>query len=149
MLFAQVIIPATSYSDEKSIQKLLDDFAAGWNTHEVKMFSKVFAEDADLTNVLGFSQHGRTAIEEKHDVHFKTIWADSTITITKNTIRFIKPDVAAVDAWWNLDGLKNADGATRPGRNGLLNFIMTKQGNNWLITVMHNMDLPGSNPQKC
>ncbi len=136
-------------SDKESIEKILKDFAEGWNVHDVKKFSKVFAEDADFTNVMGVSRHGRTAIEEMHEPLFKTIWAQSILQITKSKIRSIKPDVAAVDAWWNLDRLKSPDGGDRSPRNGLLNFVMTKYMNNWLITVMHNMDLPGSNGQKC
>jgi hypothetical protein len=31
----------------------------------------------------------------------------------------------------------------------LLNLIMTKEKDGWLISVMHNMDLPGSSPQAC
>jgi uncharacterized protein (TIGR02246 family) len=135
--------------DKDGIQKLLNDFVCGWNAHDAKLFSKAFAEDADFTNVMGVSKNGRTAIEEMHDPLFKTIWATSTLTITKSTTRFIKPDVVAVDARWDLDGLKNADGSDRPSRNGLLSFIMIKQDNQWLIIVMHNMDLPGSGSQKC
>jgi uncharacterized protein (TIGR02246 family) len=134
----------TNFAAREGIQKLLDGFAHGWNVHDAKIFSEVFAEDADFTNVMGMSRQGRTAIIDIHDTLFKTIWASSTLTITKSKIRFIKPDVAAVDAWWNLNGLKKPDGSDGPFRKGLLNFIMTKDKSDWVITVMHNMDLPGS-----
>lgn len=139
----------TGTLEVKGIQNVLDGFAHGWNVHDGKIFSEVFAEDADFTNVMGISKCGRNAIEEMHDPLFKTIWSTSTLTISKSKTRFIKPDVASVDAWWDLDGLKSADGSDRPSRNGLLSFIMTKKDNNWLIAVMHNMDLAGSNIQKC
>ncbi|MEJ7831213.1 MAG: SgcJ/EcaC family oxidoreductase [Segetibacter sp.] len=139
----------TNISDEEAIQKVLNDFAEGWNAHDVKLFSKAFVEDADFTNVMGVSRSGRTAIEELHEPLFKTIWAFSTLIITNSKFRFIKTDVAAVDAWWNLDGLKTADGIDGPARAGLLNFVMTKHGNDWVITVMHNIDLPGSQLQRC
>src|SRR6476469_9288404 len=86
------------------IHHVLNCFVEGWNQHNAKIFSSVFAEDADFTNVMGDNVKGRTAVEEKHEAHFKTIWAHSTLTIIKNKIRFIKPDVAAVDAWWKLEG---------------------------------------------
>jgi uncharacterized protein (TIGR02246 family) len=135
--------------DEESIQRLLRSFTEARNAHDATRFSEVFKEDADFTNVMGVSRHGINAIVDLHAPLFKTIWADSTLTITRTTTRFIKPDVAAVDAWWTLEGLKNVDGADRRGRNGLLNFIMTKQNNKWLVIVMHNMDLPQSVAQKC
>jgi uncharacterized protein (TIGR02246 family) len=132
-----------------NIQKILNDFSHGWNLHDGKIFSEVFSEDADFTNVMGISRSGRKAIGDLHDPLFKTIWATSILTITKSRTRFIKPDVAAVDAWWDLEGLKDNNGNDRPSRNGLLNFIMTKKDDKWKITVMHNMDLPGSVEQKC
>jgi len=131
------------------IQRVLAGFAEGWNRHDVKIFSSVFDEDADFTNVMGNSRHGRTAIEEIHEPGFKGIWAFSTLTIIRSTIRFIKPDVAAVDAWWTLVGSKDMGGHDGPPRAGLLNFIMTQRQGHWAITVMHNMDLPGSIPQTC
>jgi uncharacterized protein (TIGR02246 family) len=136
-------------SDEEGIQGVLQGFTGGWNMHNAKIFSKVFTQDADFTNVLGMYRHGRTAIEEIHAPGFEGIWASSTLSITKSKIRFIKPDVAAVDAVWDLIGLKKQDGSDSPDRNGLLNFIMTKNNDGWLISVMHNMDLPGSTPQAC
>lgn len=134
--------------DVPAIQNILNDFIAAWNAHDAKSLSQLFAEDADFTNVKGVSRHGRTAFEEFHEPLFKTIWAYSTITITKNKVRFIKQDVAAVDTWWDLTGLKKPDGSDAPPRTGLLIFIMTKSNNKWEITVMHNMDLPGSVSQK-
>lgn len=136
-------------TEEQAIQTVLDHFIAAWNAHDVKQFSQLFAEDADITNVKGVSRYGRAAFEEFHAPLFKTIWAESTQAITKKKVRFIKPDVAAVDAWWELYNLKKPDGSDAPPRNGLLMFIMTKQAGDWVITVMHNMDLPGSGNQNC
>ena len=110
---------AMIHPDQSGIQKVLEGFADGWNRHDVKKFSSVFVEDADFTNVMGHSRHGRLAIEELHEPGFNGLWAHSTLTIIKSKTRYLKLDVAAVDAWWRL------------------------------ITVMHNMDLPGSTAQNC
>ncbi len=139
----------TFCSDEKGIERLLAAFAEGWNNHDAAEFSRVFEEDADFTNVMGISKSGRSAIEALHAPLFQTIWAFSTLSITESKIRFIKPDVAAVDARWTLDGLKDQNGNDRPPRNGLLNFVMTKGNDRWMITVMHNMELPNSVAQNC
>ncbi|HJW18339.1 MAG TPA: SgcJ/EcaC family oxidoreductase, partial [Flavisolibacter sp.] len=132
-----------------SIQQVLKGFTEGWNEHNANIFSGVFVEDADCTNVMGDSFRGRTAIEEKHKPLFKTIWSNSTLTTIKTNIRFIKPDVAAVDACWKLEELKTSDGNECPPRNELLNFTMTKYNKGWRIAVMHNMDLPASKIQNC
>ncbi len=41
-----------------------------------------------------------------------------------------------------MTGAKGPEGQEIPLRKGLLNFVMTKEGEKWFITVMHNMDLP-------
>lgn len=130
--------------DEERIKKVLADFTDAWNKHDAKSFSNVFSEDVDFTNVVGKSSTGRIEIEKFHAPGFATKWKDSYQKITQSKIRFIKPDVAAVDAWWEMTGLKGPEGQDMPPRKGLLNFIMTKNNDTWLITVMHNMDLRDS-----
>ena len=130
--------------DEERIKKVLTDFSDAWNKHDVKAFSNVFSEDADFTNVRGTSAHGRSEVEKFHAPLFTTKFKDTYQKITRSKIRFIKPDVAAVDAWWEMTGVKSPEGQDMPPRKGLLNFIMTKNSNTWLITIMHNMDLPAS-----
>jgi len=128
--------------DEMEIKKLLADQVEAWNKHDAKAFSMVFAEDADFTNVLGAHAHGRTEIEKFHAPIFATIFKDTNLKITETKIRFIKQDAAAVDAWWEMRGARTREGKDIPLRRGLLNFVMTKEGRKWFITVMHNMDLP-------
>ena len=130
-----------SVKDEEGIRKVLTDFTGAWNKHDARAFSNVFAENADFTNVAGRGASGRGEIEKFHAPLFASRFKDTHQKITKSKIRFIKPDVASVDAWWEMTGVKGPEGQDMPPRKGLLNFIMTRHGDNWLIAVMHNMDL--------
>ena len=130
--------------DEEGVRRALADFLEAWNRHDAKAFSMVFAEDADFTNVSGLSAHGRAEVEKFHAPRFATTFKDTHQKMTETKIRFIKPDVAAVDARWEMTGAKSADGRDIPLRKGLLNFVMTKEGGKWFITVMHNLGLPAS-----
>lgn len=130
-----------STTDDEEIRKVLASFIEAWNKHDAKAFSMVFAEDADFTNVRGTSAHGRTEVEKFHAPLFATRFKDTNQKMTNIKIRFIKPDVAAVDAWWEMTGAQGPDGQDIALRKGLLNFIMTKEGDKWFIKVMHNMDL--------
>ena len=131
----------TPSADEERIKGVLTSFTDAWNKHDSKAFANVFTEDADLTNVAGRSAKGRGEIERFHAPGFAAKWKDSNQKITQSKIRFIKPDVAAVDAFWEMTGIKDTEGKDMPPRKGLLNFIMTKNGDTWLIAVMHNMDI--------
>ena len=135
---------AGSVKDEEAIRKVLADFAEAWNKHDAKAFSMVFAEDADFTNVRGMSAHGRAEVEKFHAPRFATIFKETHQKTTDTKIRFIRPDVAAVDVLWEMTGAKTQEGQEIPLRKGLLNLVMTKDDARWFITVMHNMNLPDS-----
>jgi uncharacterized protein (TIGR02246 family) len=128
-------------SDEDAIRGVLANFVEAWNKHDAKAFSMAFAEDADFTNVVGRTARGRKEVEAFHAPRFATQFKKSNQKIVGSTIRLIKPDVAAVDARWEMTGAMGSDGQDIPLRKGLLSFVMTKDGNTWLITVMHNMNL--------
>ncbi len=130
-----------SAADEAGIQQVLAEFVGAWNLHDPNAFSMVFAEDADFTNIRGMSAHGRINIDSFHAPVFRTLFKDSYQKITHSTIRFIAPNVAAVDAWWEMTGSTNPSGQSIPLRKGLLNFVMTRSSGKWVITVMHNMEL--------
>lgn len=139
---SQTVTPPSREQDEKGIKQVLTGFVEAWNHHDAKAFSMVFAEDADFTNVRGMSAHGRAEVEKFHAPRFVTKFKDSNQKIAEIKIRFITPDVAAVDARWEMTGAKGPDGQDIPLRKGLLNFIMTRSSGQWLIMIMHNMDLP-------
>jgi uncharacterized protein (TIGR02246 family) len=129
-------------SVEDAIQNSLNDLTSAWNVHDPKAFARAFTDDADFTNVRGLSAHGRGSIAEFHTKPFATWFKSSNLKITNKKVRLIRPDLAAVDAWWEMTGSVDPAGKEIPFRKGLLNFLMTKTGDKWLIIVMHNMDLP-------
>ena len=129
-------------NEEEGVRTALADFIEAWNKHDAKAFSMVFAEDADFTNVVGVNAHGRAEVEKFHAPRFATTFKDTRLRITETKIRFIKPDVAAADARWEMTGAKSTEGQDIPLRKGMLNFVMIKEGNKWFITVMHNLSLP-------
>jgi uncharacterized protein (TIGR02246 family) len=129
-------------ADEEAIGNVLAAFVDAWNRHDAEAFASVFAEDADCTNVRGKSAHGRAEIEKFHTPLFATVFKDSQQVITDTRIIFIRSDVAAVDAFWEMTGATDHNGSPRPPRKGLLNFIMTKEGDTWSIAVMNNTELP-------
>jgi uncharacterized protein (TIGR02246 family) len=136
-------------ADEKAIRGVIDSFMDAWNHHDAKAWTAVFTDDADFTNVVGVSASGRSEIEQFHANVFATIFKDSHQKYTGIKIRFVRPDVAAVDVHWEMTGSTSPAGDPIPLRQGLLNFTMTKSHDKWQIVVMHNMNLhlPAPNPK--
>jgi uncharacterized protein (TIGR02246 family) len=125
-----------------AIGDLVRALEGAWNRHDAHAFAQAFAEDADFTNVFGMLQKGRAGIEAGHAPIFKTMFKDSTLTVTETRVRLIRPDVAAVDLKWTMTGARDPHGNAWPARTGLMNWVVTRHGERWLVDVSHNMDLP-------
>jgi uncharacterized protein (TIGR02246 family) len=134
--------------DEKPVRALLEALGDAFAKLDAHAFSMAFHEDADFTNVWGMTAHGRKAIEEFHRpllegdgsgpiLSFKH--AETKVLDTR--IRFLRPDVACVDATWSQTGAVQ-NGHDMGVRKGLLMLVATKEQDGWGIAVMHNMDLP-------
>ena len=135
-------------NDEKPIRALVAAMGEAFAKLDAHAFSMVFHEDADFTNVWGMSAHGRKAIEDFHRPLLEGDGAGpipsfkhAQLTVLDTRIRFLRPDVAAVDATWTQTGAVQ-NGRDMGPRKGLLMLIATKQGDDWGIAIMHNMDLP-------
>jgi len=134
-------------TEDEAIRDVIDHFIGAWNRHDVHAFAAVFAEDADFTNVRGQGASGRAKIEEFHARPFATMFKDSHQKYTDIKIRYLRPDIAAIDVHCEMTGATDAEGNPRPLRLALLNFVMMKNAGQWQIVVMHNMDLPLPPPQ--
>jgi len=60
-----------------------------------------------------------------HSLLFTTRFKDRNLKIIRSKVRFIKPGVVAVDAWWETAGIKVAEGKEILEK-GLMTFVMTK-----------------------
>jgi uncharacterized protein (TIGR02246 family) len=137
----------THDKDRVSIAQTVANFVNAWNIHDAHAFAMTFTEDADFTNVVGTHASGRANIEAFHAPMFAGIFKDSHQTAQVRSIRFLRPDLASVDVDWQMTGAKTPDGALRPQRKGLSDFVMARQSDgSWLIQVMHNAELTNSVP---
>jgi len=126
---------------ETAVARVVDALVAAWNDHDEQAFARPFAADADFTNVFGMRARGRASIAAFHAPIFRTIFKDSRLVATDTHIRFLRPDVAAVDIGWEMTGARDPQGNEWPRRRGLMNLVVANDNGAWSIAVMHNMDL--------
>ena len=125
-------------ADRAAIAKTVQNYMDSWNTHNIHAVAMTYAEDCEFTNNFGDVTHGRDGMEKAFGPFMTGVYSETHQTGTVRSIRFIKPDVAAVDVDWEMTGAKNQDGTVRPTRKGIHSLVMTKQGDGaWLIAVMH------------
>jgi uncharacterized protein (TIGR02246 family) len=86
--------------------------------------------------------HGREAIEAFHAPVFATMFSKSHLTVTQTRVRFLSPEIAAVDVHWSMSGAMEPAGNAWPDRSGLMNLSLSSTPGAWSIVAMHNMDLP-------
>ncbi len=127
---------------ESAVNRVVESLFEAWNVHDAHAFAGPFAADADFTNVFGMRAKGRQAIERFHAPIFATMFAQSTLTQGSTDVRFLRPDVAAIDVGWEMTGARDPHGAEWPSRKGIMSLVAARDGSQWSIAVMHNMDLP-------
>jgi len=143
--FSLGVLPARAQSkstdaDSAAIRQVVADFVDAFNHHDAHAWSSFLAEDGDFTNVTGLSLHGRKDVEARFTELFSTRLKAAHRTATVRHIRFITPDIAFVDAEWELVGSKAADGSENPVRKGLFNFVMTRRNSHWIFAVFEESE---------
>jgi uncharacterized protein (TIGR02246 family) len=121
-------------SDEIEIRSLIDTFVRGWNAPNGDLLASVFAEDADFTAVTGLRAKGRETLARAHDEILATAFRGSKQSGRVNDVRFLRPDVAAVDA--TLTFVENAPLGLTHSRPGC---VATREAQGWRIAVFRNM----------
>lgn len=130
--------------DRQALEARVASLERSWNEHDARAFAAAFSEDADFTNVFGMPAKGRKAIEGFHAPIFATMFKDSHLSVVETQVRFLRDDVASIDARWEMTGARDPHGDPWPMRRGLLSFVATRGPGGWLLDVAHNMELPAT-----
>jgi uncharacterized protein (TIGR02246 family) len=111
---------------------LADAFVDAWNTHDVREFGRLYANDADWVTVGGDRHKGRVAVEgvlaKEH-----AGWARTTmLRATDVAVRAIDSENAIVMFKWEITRPKES--AVTPVRGNTL-LVAAKQDGRWIITA--------------
>ncbi len=108
---------------------------AAWNAADATGFASLFAEDAEFIHILGGYYSGQSAIEAGHRMIFGTIYQGSTIRLSVEKIKFLRPDIALVFLRQYLQLLE--DGAPRELQARPMIVAESVDGK-WRIVAMQN-----------
>lgn len=127
--------PAAAQGDEATIKKTLGRLRETVEKRDADLRAGLFAEDAVFYNAYGVEREGREAIREFWKYLFATgTFSRSEFKITKERIRFVRPDVAVVDIFEEVTGQHAPEtGREPPPRSVQLTPVMTKKGGEWLV----------------
>jgi uncharacterized protein (TIGR02246 family) len=130
----------SSDAETAAVRKVIDEFVGAFNRHDAHGWAQPFAEDGDFTNVSGLTRHGRKEVEERFQGLFAGSLKIAHRTATVRHIRFVKPEVVAADAEWELVGSLAADGSENPVRRGIFTWVMVKQEGRWMFADFHESE---------
>ena len=142
MLLMLMLIAQAQSKEEKAIHKVVADFETAFNQKNAKTTAQFWAKDGDFVTYQGKLLHGHQELENYFQSTFDQFYQTAKNQLFTPTVRFLKPDVAAVDVKWEVTGRTDADGKALPTMKGIMVWTMSKEKGRWLIKIMHNVTLP-------
>src|SRR6266545_6743601 len=125
---------ADQSGESERIGGIIAGLMKAWNTHDMHAFAELFAEDASFVNVNGSWLERPDQIEASHRIVHNSFYKDSIAEIRPAKIRIVQPDVAVVQATWQMRG-----DARRPEpRDYVMTLVLRKQDEQWKILAAQN-----------
>jgi uncharacterized protein (TIGR02246 family) len=123
--------PAGAKGDDAAIREVVAHYLAAREQRDPKAVGALFVEDADQLTSSGEWRKGREEIVR--GTLASSDRTGGTRTITIETVRFPKPDVAIADGRYELSG--GQDGTRRMWTS----FVLIRDGSTWRIAAIRNM----------
>ncbi len=131
--------------NETEVRKLYAEFTAAWNKHDAKALAAMWAIDGDHVDPDGRKARGRDEVIKLMKANHETMFKDTVLDLTIQTVWFITGDIAVgdvalIDGTYSLAGIKDPDDNQLPTRSGLITSVLTKQrGGEWEIAASRLM----------
>lgn len=130
-------------ADESEVRELLDELTDAWNRGDARAYGARYQADATFTNVFGAFYVGREEFDRRHDEILRGIFAGTKLTMEIRQLRFLRPDIAAVDVATSLAGAKVRPPGVEVGPDDRLHsallMVLTREHGRWEIAAYHNV----------
>ena len=125
---------ASEARDEGSVRALGDTFANAFVQKNAELRASLFAEDGTFVTPRGDYLQGRVAMVKDFGPEAQQAVNGTTQAAFSNyRVRFIKPDVAVVDALLTVRNVNGPDGTIIPVIPINFFFVAVRHGDRWLI----------------
>ena len=126
--------------DEGAVRDVLAEYEVSWNGHDMADFGRLFTEDCDYVDIDGVHWKGAREIVQRHTELFQKKSKTAVRKLTGVEVRFSTPDVALVDARWDVTNSSRPTGKAVPVLKETTKMVMTKTNGKWLITSLQNTE---------
>jgi uncharacterized protein (TIGR02246 family) len=124
--------------DEVAVRQLVTHLTDAWNHHDGVAFGQPFREDAEYRVIWGNKIIGRDEIAQGHHWLFTNHYAHTRLESAIESIRFLRPDVAYIEASFKLHNATMPDGSPYPFEKAIAAMTAVKEAGEWAISTFNN-----------
>jgi uncharacterized protein (TIGR02246 family) len=119
--------------DEAAIRALGDNFAKAFVQKNAEQRASLFAENGTFVTPVGDFLQGRVTMVKDFGSEAQAVNANTQAAFSNYRVRFIKPDLAVVDALLTLHNVNGPDGTVIPVIPVNFFYVASRHGGQWLI----------------
>jgi len=124
---------ASQAQDEAAVRALGDNFAKAFVQKNPEQRTSLFAENGTFVTPVGDFLQGHAAMVKDFGSEAQAVTATTQAAFSNYKIRFIKPDIAVVDAILTVHDVNGPDGTVIPVIPINFFYVASRHGNQWLI----------------
>jgi uncharacterized protein (TIGR02246 family) len=119
--------------DEAAVRSLGDTFAKAFIQKNPELRASLFAENGTFVTPVGDFLQGRVAMVKDFGSEAQAVNDTTQAAFSNYRVRFIKPDVAFVDAVLTVRNVNGPDGTIIPVIPVNFFYVAARHGDKWLI----------------
>ena len=138
-LACTLVVGATSSAsaaearDEAAVRALGDAFAKAFIQKNAELRASLFVEDGTFVTPQGDFLQGRVAMVKDFGAEAQAVNGTTQAAFSNYRVRFLKPDVAVVDALLTLRNVNGPDGTIIPVIPVNFFYVAVRDADRWLI----------------
>ena len=139
LLACTLVVGATSSAsaaearDEAAVRALGDAFAKAFIQKNAELRESLFVEDGTFVTPQGDLMQGRIAMVKDFGAEAQAVNGTTQAAFSNYRVRFLKPDVAVVDALLTLRNVNGPDGTIIPVIPVNFFYVAVRDADRWLI----------------
>ena len=124
---------AAGAQDESAVRSLGDTFAKAFVEKNAELRPSLFTENGTFVTPTGDFWQGRVAMVKDFGTEAQAVNGTTQAVFSNYRVRFIKPDVAVVDAILTVHNVNGPDGTIIPVIPINFFYVAARHGDKWLI----------------
>ena len=138
-LACTLVVGATSSAsaaearDEAAVRALGDAFAKAFIQKNAELRASLFVEDGTFVTPQGDLMQGRIAMVKDFGAEAQAVNGTTQAAFSNYRVRFVKPDVAVVDALLTVRSVNGPDGTIIPVIPITFFYVAVRHADRWLI----------------